>query len=91
MGAVKIHLGKLACGQLRSAVWEAAHGGCRQLSAEPGVYSTGSFARYPSRAITEYFSGLPLSSAIFSGLPSSSTRYTFTFRNVPSLWVLVGR
>ena len=32
-------------------------------------YSTGSFARYPSRVTMEYFSGLPFSSAIFKGLP----------------------
>ena len=38
------------------------------------TYSTGSFARYPSRAMIEYFNGLPFSSCIFSGLPSLSTR-----------------
>src|SRR6185437_12215724 len=37
------------------------------------AYSTGSFALYPSRAITEYFTGLCFSSCIFSGLPSLST------------------
>ncbi len=44
------------------------------------AYSTGSLARYPSRAITEYFTGLCFSSCIWSGLPSLSTSMTLILR-----------
>ncbi len=43
-------------------------------------YSTGSFARYPSRVITEYFTGFCFSSCICRGCPSLSTSSTCTWR-----------
>ena len=55
------------------------------------LYSTGNFARYPSRATIEYFNAFPFSSDIFSGRPSLSTRYTFTLRYDPSFFAFVGR
>src|SRR6185437_1937835 len=65
--------------------------GAEGASAPCNGYSTGIFALYPSREITEYFTGLCFSSCILRGLPSWSTRYTFTFRYVPSFFWFVGR
>ena len=62
-----------------------------QTTASSLRHSTGSFALYPSRAITEYFRGFFFSSCICKGLPSLSTSSTFTLRYVPSFLLFVGR
>ena len=51
---------------------------CCSLQVKP--YSTSGLARYPSRAMMSYFSGLCFSSWKRSGLPSSSTSSTRSLR-----------